>query len=162
MKKFVIKKDQSKVIKLTRSGKYVVELIGKGAAVKVLCALQVKGEQRQAVEVVIHHQSRQTKAETKLHGVVVDRAHLDFIGKIIIDPDCGQTQSFLTERILLLSPKATASTTPDLEIMSDDVSCSHAASISQIPESQLFYLQSRGLSRQQAKELIVAGFLRFS
>jgi Fe-S cluster assembly protein SufD len=60
---------------------------------------------------------------------------------------------------LLLSDNAKAEAIPDLEILTDDVKCSHAASISRIPESQLFYLMSRGIPRSAAEDLIVNGFL---
>ena len=88
-----------------------------------------------------------------------DQSRIKLVGRIKIDPDCGQTHSFLTERILLLSDQATAETVPDLEIETDDVKCSHAASISHLPESQLFYLMSRGLDRHLAENLIIGGFL---
>jgi Fe-S cluster assembly scaffold protein SufB len=81
------------------------------------------------------------------------------VGRIIIDPECGDTNSFLSERILLLSDSARAEAVPDLEILTDDVKCSHAATISRIPDDQIFYLMSRGLSRQTAEEEIVSGFL---
>ncbi|MCA9369371.1 SufD family Fe-S cluster assembly protein, partial [Candidatus Woesebacteria bacterium] len=64
-----------------------------------------------------------------------------------------------TERVLLLSDTATAETVPDLEILTDDVKCSHAASVSRIPEEQIFYLQSRGIERSTAEDMIVEGFL---
>ena len=67
--------------------------------------------------------------------------------------------SFLTEKILLLSDEARAEAVPDLEIESDDVKCSHAATISKIPEEQLFYLMSRGLSKFEGESMIVEGFL---
>jgi Fe-S cluster assembly protein SufD len=62
----------------------------------------------------------------------------------------------------LLSDQAKAEAVPELEILSDDVKCSHAASISRIPAEHLFYLQSRGLNQTQAEELVVEGFLDLS
>ena len=88
-----------------------------------------------------------------------DQASVTFVGRIIIDEDCGDSHSFLTERILLLSDKAHAKAVPDLEIKTDDVSCSHAASVSNIPEEHIFYLMSRGISRTRSEEMIVEGFL---
>ena len=80
-------------------------------------------------------------------------------GKIIIDENCGDSSSFLTERVLLLSDKAKAEAIPDLEIKTDDVQCSHAASISSISEEHLFYLETRGIGREKAEEMVVDGFL---
>ena len=98
-------------------------------------------------------------ANTTLKGVVRDQSQLKFKGLITIDPNCGQSSSFLTERILLLSDQAHAEAIPDLEILTDDVKCSHAASISNLDEEHLFYLMSRGLSKKQVEKLIVNGFL---
>jgi Fe-S cluster assembly scaffold protein SufB len=91
--------------------------------------------------------------------VATDQAQIKFVGRIIIDKDCGDSNSFLTERILLLSDQAKAEAVPDLEIKTDDVKCSHAASISRIPEEHLFYLMSRGLQRSAAEQMVVDGFL---
>lgn len=112
------------------------------------------------VTVIIHHQAPHTRANTILKGVARDKSKLRFVGRIIIDSGCPDTNSFLTERVLLLSDTAQAETVPDLEIESDDVKCSHAASISRIPEEHLFYLMSRGLVREQAEQLIIEGFLQ--
>lgn len=112
--------------------------------------------------VIIHHQAPHTRANTTLRGVARDRAQIRFVGRIIIDEACGDSNSFLTERILLLSDQAKAEAVPDLEIKTDDVKCSHAASISRIPEEHLFYLMSRGIPQLQAENLIIEGFLDLS
>jgi len=146
-------------IELTESGHYVIELNVPGVEAVVGGVFSVTGSDNLTIEIVLHHKAAHTRAETTLKGVAADHSSISFKGKIVIDENCPDTQSFLTERILLLSDTARAEAVPDLEILSDDVSCSHAASITNIPESQLFYLMSRGLSRQSAEELIVAGFL---
>jgi len=84
------------------------------------------------------------------------------LGRIIIDPECGNSNSLLTERILLLSDTASADAIPELEILTDDVKCSHAASVSRIPEEHIFYLMSRGISRKEAEEMVIEGFLESS
>ena len=160
MTEFVLKKDEQREITLTEPGEYRVILAGEGASATVVGAFRAGGTDRVTVKVIIHHQARHTSAMTTLKGVTRDSSSITFAGRIIIDHDCGASSSFLTERILLLSEKARAEAIPDLEILTDDVKCSHAASISSIPEPQLFYLQSRGIPLQEAEELIVAGFLQ--
>ncbi len=157
--KLVIGQDQHQVIKLTEPGEYLVELTGPGAEADITGAFAVEGTDKADVTVIIHHQAPHTRATTNLRGVGRDQSQVRFVGRIIIDENCGDTNSFLTERILLLSDQAKAEAVPDLEIMSDDVKCSHAASISQIPEEHLFYLMSRGITRRAAEELVVEGFL---
>ena len=159
-KTYTVERDSRKEITLTKPGKYLVELVGPGAEVAITGVWDVRGNDVVSVEVVIHHKAPNTLANTTLHGVGRDSAQVRFVGRIIIDPECGASNSFLTERVLLLSDNAKAETVPDLEILTDDVKCSHAASISRIPEPQLFYLQSRGIGRQDAEDMIVEGFLK--
>ncbi|MFZ1720879.1 MAG: SufD family Fe-S cluster assembly protein [Microgenomates group bacterium] len=146
-------------IVLEKPGAYQVELTKPGAEVTISGIFEAEHDQKKSVSVVIHHKAPNTQARTTLKGVGRDQSALKFVGRIIIDPDCGNSHSFLTERILLLSDQATAEAVPDLEILTDDVSCSHAASVSRIPEEQIFYLQSRGISRVAAEDMIVEGFL---
>lgn len=146
-------------IQLDAPGEYQIFLTVPAAEVELFGAFLAKGTEQTAVTVIIHHQAAHTRAATNLRGVVDDQAKISFTGRIIIDKDCGDTNSFLTERILLLSDQAKAEAIPDLEILTDDVKCSHAASISRIPEEQLFYLMSRGIGRKEAEKLIVYGFL---
>lgn len=144
---------------LTESGEYIFNVTQPGAEVEIVGAFEANNSDRVEVEVIIHHQAPHTRATTVLKGVGRDTSQIKFTGRIIIDQDCGDTNSFLTERILLLSDDAKAETIPDLEIKTDDVKCSHAASISHIPEEHLFYLRSRGISRADAEAMIVEGFL---
>jgi Fe-S cluster assembly protein SufD len=159
MTTYTVKKNQHKKIELEKPGQYTVELVGEGAEATIGGVFQTKDNENLLTEVIIHHKSPHTRATTTLKGVARDKSFLKFKGKIIIDEDCGDSQSFLTERVLLLSPVAKAEAVPDLEIKTDDVSCSHAASVSNIPEEHIFYLQARGLNRKKAEEMIVNGFL---
>ena len=159
MKKFTVKKNQHKKINIPGSGKFTVELVGQGAEATIEGRFETKDKDRLNVELIIHHRAGHTCANTTLKAVAADQSQVVIKGKIVIDEGCPQANSFLTERVLLLSDQAKAETVPDLEILSDDVKCSHAASISQIPEEQIFYLMSRGVSQIDAKRLIVEGFL---
>jgi Fe-S cluster assembly protein SufD len=160
MKKYSIKKDQKKTITIEQSGDYLVELIGEGAEVEILGSFLTEKKDNVDINITIHHKAKHTLANTTLRGVARDESKIRFFGRIVIDPDCGASNSFLTERVLLLSDRATAEAVPELEILTDDVKCSHAASITQIPESQIFYLMSRGVPKNQAEDLIIDGFLR--
>jgi len=146
-------------IVVEESGYYLIELLEPLSEVKISGVFSASLKEKIDVEVVIHHRAPHTRAETSLRGVARDQSQVRFVGRIIIDENCGDTNSFLTERILLLSDQAKAEAVPDLEILSDDVKCSHAASISRIPEEQIFYLMSRGITRKDAEDMIVEGFL---
>lgn len=151
--------DRSLSYELKKPGEYRFEIIKPQVELTVAGAFELTGSQSAQVSVTLVHQVPHTRANTTLKGVVRDKASLTFIGRIIINENCGDTQSFLTERILLLSNTAHAKAIPDLEILSDDVSCSHAASVSYLPSDQIFYLMSRGLSRQKAEKTLIEGFL---
>ena len=148
-----------KKIELKKPGKHVIELKNPGEEIEIVGIFETNGEEKTDVEVTVHHQAPHTQAQVILKGVVRDKSQLKFKGRIIIDSDCGQSRSSLTERILLLSDQAHAEVIPDLEILTDDVECSHAASISNVLDEHLFYLMSRGLNKKQAEELIINGFL---
>jgi Fe-S cluster assembly protein SufD len=156
---FTITEPTAESIIIAEPGEYTVFLTKPNAEVEIAGVFDVKGKEECAVTVIIHHQAPHTRANTTLRGVGRDQAKIKFVGRIIIDEDCGDSNSFLTERVLLLSDQAVAETVPDLEIKTDDVKCSHAASISHIPSDHLFYLMSRGISKINAEQLIVEGFL---
>jgi Fe-S cluster assembly protein SufD len=149
-------------VELNQAGVYLIELVESGSSVEVKGRLQLSGNQQEQVNLIIDHQAPKTEAEVDLRGVVVDQAQLDLTGKIIIQPDCSQVKSELDQKILILSPRARATAIPELEIMNDQVECSHSAAISDISSEQLFYLQSRGLSYDQAREMIVKSFLNLN
>lgn len=151
--------DEHRVIELTESGDYIVELAGSGAEVEIVSRQSLAEFEKFQISVVIKHTAGRTRATTKLLGVANDSAYLKIAGKIIIEEDCKDCESFLTERVLLLSPKAHAEVIPDLEIKNNAVRCSHAASISYIPAEQVFYLMSRGLTETEAKAAIAEAFL---
>lgn len=95
----------------------------------------------------------------QLHKVVVnDNAHSIFNGKIFVAKDAQKIDSFQENRNLLLSDNGKVNTKPQLEIFADDVLCSHGATIGQLQDEEVFYLQSRGLTEQKSRELLVYAF----
>lgn len=156
---FQINKDEYKKITIDNPGQYVVELVGEGAEAEIGGAFVTKESQQVEVVINIVHKAGNTRANTTLRGVARDKSSIKFVGRIIIEENCPNTNSFLTEKVLLLDEGARAEAIPELEIESDDVKCSHAATVSRIPDEHLFYLMSRGIPRRTAEEMIVEGFL---
>ena len=74
-------------------------------------------------------------------------------------PSASNTNAYQTNRNLLLSNEAQADSLPGLEILANEVKCSHGATTSKIDEEELFYLRSRGISQKSAENLIALGFL---
>lgn len=159
MKAIAISKLGLTKLTFTESGKYLITLAKPGVKLHLLGLFEAKNHQQMAVELVIQHLAPATQSEVVLKGVAQDRSKLKLSGLIKIEANCPQTVSHLTQRILLISDLAEAETRPNLEILTDDVICSHAASISSFDEHQLFYLMSRGLTLDQAQKVLIAGFL---
>lgn len=92
-------------------------------------------------------------------GILSDRAIGVFNGKIFVYQDAQKTDAKQTNQALLLSPTATVNTKPQLEIFADDVKCTHGATIGQLREDAMFYLRSRGLPKEEARNLLVYAFV---
>jgi Fe-S cluster assembly protein SufD len=91
-------------------------------------------------------------------GILGGRARAVFNGKIIVRQDAQKTNAKQTNRALLLSDSASINTKPQLEIFADDVKCTHGAAIGQIDEDALFYLQARGLTFGEARDMLIHAF----
>ena len=105
------------------------------------------------------HAAPNTNSDLAFRGVLAAGATAVWRGMIKVDPGAQRTDAFQEARNLLLGKKAHADAIPGLEILADDVRCTHAAAIAQIDKEQLFYLTSRGLDSADAKSLIIEGFL---
>ena len=105
------------------------------------------------------HAAPNTNSDLAFRGVLAAGSTAVWRGMIKVDPGAQQTDAFQESRNLLLSTEAHADAIPGLEILADDVRCTHAAAIAQIDSDQLFYLTSRGLAPAEAKSLIIEGFL---
>jgi Fe-S cluster assembly protein SufD len=105
------------------------------------------------------HAAPNTNSDLAFRGVLAAGSTAVWRGMIKVDPGAQQTDAFQESRNLLLSTEAHADAIPGLEILADDVRCTHAAAIAQIDKEQLFYLTSRGLDPATAKALIIEGFL---
>jgi Fe-S cluster assembly protein SufD len=92
-------------------------------------------------------------------GVLDDSSKVDFEGLTKIDRGAKNSNAWLESRLLLISDKATGRAVPNLEISENEVKAGHAATVGKIDETEIFYLMSRGLPRNQAVKLIVDGFI---
>lgn len=118
-----------------------------------------RGTQRENYMVRIDQIGKHSDGQIFAHGVLKDKATSIFNGIGKIDKGGKQANAEQTSRILMLSGDARGDTNPILLIDEDDVTAGHAASVGQVDELQLYYLMSRGISRDEAERLIVRGFL---
>ncbi|MCS6818859.1 MAG: Fe-S cluster assembly protein SufD [Chitinophagales bacterium] len=108
--------------------------------------------------VLVDHVASHCTSNQLYKGVLSDEATGVFNGKIFVKPQAQKTNAFQSSKALLLSKEAKVNSKPQLEIFADDVKCSHGAAIGQLDESTLFYLQTRGISRELGKQLLTYAF----
>jgi Fe-S cluster assembly protein SufD len=118
------------------------------------------GSGRQHLDNYMHveHASPHCASRQFYNGILDDKAHGVFHGRIVVHKDAQKTDAKQTNRNLLLSDDAQIDTKPQLEIYADDVKCTHGATIGQIDENALFYLRSRGMSEGEARQLLLLAF----
>ena len=141
-----------------RIGMYT-RLSGAGAEARVTGAYATRGRQHIDYDTTQEHGAEHCFSDLAFRGIVDGRSSAVWKGNIIVDPGAQKTDAFQECRNLLLGKKAHADAIPGLEILANDVRCTHAAAVAQIDTEQLFYLQSRGMPPAVAKRLVVEGFL---
>lgn len=149
-----------KKITVNSPGHYQFILDHPGQKLEVVGRFKINGRDTKRWDIEIIHAAPHTKSRTNIKGVVDGDGQAIVNGTIKVLPEAKGTEAFLEERILLVSPGAKAEAIPNLEIETDEVKCSHAATVGKIDEEEIFYLQSRGIPVNQAKNMIVDGFLR--
>ena len=105
------------------------------------------------------HEAGKTHSNLDFKVALTGAARSAYTGMIRIARHAGGSEAYQENRNLLLSEDARAESIPELEILTDDVRCSHGATVAPLDDEQLFYLKSRGLPHSQAMRLIVYGFL---
>jgi Fe-S cluster assembly protein SufD len=105
------------------------------------------------------HASPDTYSDLLYKNALYDHARTIVSGLIRVEPHAHRTDAFQKVRNLVLSPDAEANSLPGLEILADDVRCSHGATTGQIDAEELFYMQARGINSRDAYRLITYGFL---
>jgi Fe-S cluster assembly protein SufD len=136
------------------------KLAGAGAHGSVTGAYATRGRQHVDFDTLQEHAAPDTTSDLAFRGILADRSSAVWRGMIKVDPGAQRTDAFQESRNLLLSKRAHADAIPGLEILADDVRCTHAAAIAQIDRDQLFYLRSHGLPDASAKRLVIEGFLQ--
>jgi Fe-S cluster assembly protein SufD len=134
------------------------DLAGQGATSRVTGAYFADGDQHLDYDTFQEHIAPHTTSDFAFKGALRDEATAVWRGMIRVEPDAQKTNAYQENRNLLLSPKAHADSIPGLEILANDVRCTHGATVGQVDREQLFYLMARGLTRPEAERLIVRGF----
>lgn len=135
-----------------------VDLCGEGASADLFGLVKGSGAQHFDQTVYVSHQAPHTSSDVLFKTAMKDKSRSIFTGLIHVRKNAVKTDAHQTNRNLLLSKEARADTIPKLEIEIDDVKCGHGAAVSSVDPEQLYYIMSRGLSREEAETIIIEGF----
>jgi Fe-S cluster assembly protein SufD len=136
------------------------DLAGEGATSRVTGAYFTDGEQHLDYDTFQEHIARSTTSDFAFKGALRDKSTAVWRGMIRVERDAQKTNAYQENRNLMLSPTTHAVPIPGLEILANDVRCTHGATVSRVDREELFYAMARGLSRGEAERLIVRGFFQ--
>ena len=137
-----------------------VELAGEGAECTLDGVYHVRGDDHVDHQTRIDHAKPHCTSHESYRGVLDGRGHAVFNGIIVVRRDAQRTSAHQENRNLLLSDDAVIHTKPHLEIDADDVKCGHGATIGALDETALFYLRTRGISEDEARDILTFAFVQ--
>jgi Fe-S cluster assembly protein SufD len=136
------------------------DLAGEGATSRVTGAYFTDGDQHLDYDTFQEHIAPNTTSDFAFKGALRDTSTAVWRGMIRVEKDAQKTNAYQEDRNLMLSPTTHAVPIPGLEILANDVRCTHGATVSRVDREELFYAMARGLSRGDAERLIVRGFFQ--
>lgn len=131
-----------------------------GASSQILGVVLGAGEERFSFNTIQEHAAPDTKSDINFRVALKDKSSSVYQGIVKVDKIAQRTDAYQSNKNLLLDAGAKADSNPKLEILADDVKCSHGATVGPVDREQIFYLMSRGISRSIAEQLVVLGFFR--
>lgn len=143
--------------KLARND-FNARLTGEGSEATLNGLFVIDGDRHVDNHMWMEHAAPNCQSHQLYKGVLRDRAHGVFSGRIYVDNVAQKTNAYQASRNILLSDSATIDTNPELEIYADDVRCTHGATIGQIDNDALMYLRARGIGKEDARNLLVFAF----
>ena len=120
----------------------------------------LNGNQHHELKTNVNHKNENCKSSQLIKSVLLDSGNGTYQGKIFVDKSAQKTNGYQLSKALILSEKSEFNSKPELEIYADDVKCSHGSTTGNIDENSIFYLMTRGLTKDQANKMIVEGFLK--
>jgi Fe-S cluster assembly protein SufD len=135
-----------------------IALRGEGADCTMNGVYLVDGDRLMDTHTSLDHAMPHCTSHELYKGILAGKGKGVFNGRIIVRQDAQKTDAKQTNRALLLSDDATINSNPQLEIFADDVKCTHGAAVGQLDEEAMFYLQARGLTRVEARDMLLHAF----
>jgi Fe-S cluster assembly protein SufD len=135
-----------------------LDLVGEGATGRMSGFYFADGTQHLDHDTRQNHLAQHTTSDLLFKGALKGHSRSIWRGMIYVAPGAQKTDGYQANRNLILSPDARADSIPGLEILADDVRCTHGATVGKLEQEPLFYLKSRGIPQREAERLIVEGF----
>src|SRR3990167_226948 len=162
MNKLTLKKNEKEIIPfelLEVEKRLDVILAGENAEVEVIGLVMSSGSDERSLETYITHVAPNTKSKVNVRAVLRGRSKFDFRGNVKIEKGAKGSDAYLRSDALLFDDAKMGDDTPALEILEPDVKAVHAATVGKVDEVMLFYLMTRGLTRNQSERLLIQGFI---
>ena len=121
--------------------------------------IDIKNSQHHEIKTLVNHLSENTKSHQLVKSVLKNNSKGVYQGKIFVAKEAQKTDGYQLSKALLLDNNTEFDGKPELEIYADDVKCSHGSTSGNLDENSIFYLMSRGISKDESKKLLVNGFL---
>ena len=135
-----------------------LDLTGQGAEGRISGFYFASGRQHLDHDTQQNHLAPNTMSDLLYKGALVDQSRSVWQGMIYVAPEAQKTDGFQANRNLILSKKARADSIPGLEILADDVRCTHGATVGQLEDLPIYYLMTRGFPREEAERMMIDGF----
>ena len=135
-----------------------VLLKGEKANSNIKCAYLSNKNNKLNINIQVIHEYKNTTSNQQIKGLSTDESIVSLTAGIEIPKNTNGCEGYQNHRGILLSDKTKIVATPQLEIWSDDVICSHGSAVGPLPEEEVYYLETRGIKRQNAEKLLLSSF----
>ena len=136
-----------------------VHLVGRGSSAQILGIVRGTHSAKITIHTLQHHAAPETTSDLLIKSVLMNESSCFYDGSITVDPVAQKTDAYQRNENLLLDTGAKATSSPALEILANDVRCTHGAVVKTIDQNELWYCMSRGISETTARNLIANGFI---
>ncbi len=165
-KQFVVSDDKQKTFFILlgggkdESGNVNINIKSESANVQILGVVLGYGKQKIEMSTLQKHLMPKGVSDLLIKSVLFDESKFYYRGLIKIEKDAQKSNAYQKNQTLLLSGKSWADTRPYLEILANDVRCTHGATVGKLDENQLYYMHTRGIDTKNATKLLISGFLQ--
>jgi Fe-S cluster assembly protein SufD len=134
-------------------------ILGELAHIRIAGAYVLSGQQRCIITTKQEHRGFSSKSSLIMNGIVAKRAQVEYQGSIKIGSQANQSRASQENKTILIGSQAKAISSPSLEVLTHEVQCAHGSAVGPLQSDQIYYVQSRGFSEQEAKQLLIRSFL---